>query len=79
MMRPGDEVEVYLYRGVVDMRKSIDGLSTIVEQELGLTSVVFSPCELMDPAELSAGADYLSVMRKNLADLAPAMGGGSKD
>ena len=30
MMRPGDEVEVYLYRGVVDMRKSIDGLSAIV-------------------------------------------------
>ena len=37
MMRPGDEVEVYLYRGVVDMRKSIDGLSAIVEQELGLS------------------------------------------
>jgi transposase len=35
-MRPGDEVEVYLYREVVDMRKSIDGLSVIVEQELGL-------------------------------------------
>src|SRR5262249_40484307 len=37
MMRPGDAVEVYLYRGVVDMRKSIDGLSAIVEQELGLS------------------------------------------
>jgi len=37
MMRPGEEVEVYLYRGVVDMRKSIDGLSAIVEQELGLS------------------------------------------
>ena len=37
MMRPSDEVEVYLYRGVVDMRKSIDGLSAIVEQELGLS------------------------------------------
>ncbi|MCP5057482.1 MAG: IS66 family insertion sequence element accessory protein TnpB [bacterium] len=36
MMRPGEEVEVYLYRGIVDMRKSIDGLSAIVEQELGL-------------------------------------------
>ena len=36
-MRPGDEVDVYLYRGVVDMRKSIDGLSTLVEQELGLS------------------------------------------
>ena len=37
MMRPGNEVEVYLYRGVVDMRKSIDGLSAIVEQELGVS------------------------------------------
>ena len=37
MMRPGDEIEVYLYRGVVDMRKSIDGLSAVVEQELGLS------------------------------------------
>jgi len=37
MMRPVDEIEVYLYRGVVDMRKSIDGLSAIVEQELGLS------------------------------------------
>ena len=37
MMRPGDGVEVYLYRGIVDMRKSIDGLSAIVEQELGLS------------------------------------------
>jgi transposase len=37
MMRPHEGLEVYLYRGVVDMRKSIDGLSAIVEQELGLS------------------------------------------
>jgi len=37
MMRPGEEIEVYLYRGVVDMRKSIDGLSAIIEQELSLS------------------------------------------
>jgi transposase len=36
MMRPGDEIEVYLCREVVDMRKSINGLSALVEQELGL-------------------------------------------
>jgi transposase len=36
MMRPGDAIEVFLYRGIVDMRKSIDGLAAIVEQELGL-------------------------------------------
>jgi transposase len=34
MMRPSDHVEVYVYRGIVDMRKSINGLSLIVEQEL---------------------------------------------
>ena len=37
MMRPRDEVEVYLYREVVDFRKSINGLSALVEQELGLS------------------------------------------
>ncbi len=37
MMRPSDEIEVYLYRGIVDMRKSINGLSVIVEEELGLS------------------------------------------
>ena len=34
MMRPDEELEVYVYRQVVDMRKSINGLSAIVEQEL---------------------------------------------
>lgn len=37
MMRPSETIEVYLYRGIVDMRKSIDGLSAIVEGELGLS------------------------------------------
>lgn len=41
MMRPGEDAQVYLYRGIVDMRKSIDGLASIVEQELGLSP--FSP------------------------------------
>ena len=36
MMRPGDDVDVYLYRECVDMRKSINGLSILVEQALGL-------------------------------------------
>jgi len=34
MMRPDEELEVYVYRQVVDLRKSINGLSAIVEQEL---------------------------------------------
>jgi transposase len=37
MMRPSDELEVHVYRQVVDMRKSINGLSAIVEQELHLS------------------------------------------
>jgi transposase len=40
-MRPADEVEVYLCRERVDMRKSINGLSILVEQALGLDP--FSP------------------------------------
>jgi transposase len=35
-MRPGGDVEVYLCREAVDFRKSINGLSILVEQALGL-------------------------------------------
>ena len=41
VMRPGDDVEVYLCLDVVDMRKSINGLSILVEQTLGLD--LFAP------------------------------------
>ena len=34
MMRPASEVVVYLCRDVVDMRKSINGLSIMVEQAM---------------------------------------------
>jgi transposase len=37
MMRPAEEAEVYLCRELVDMRKSINGLSILVEQGLGLS------------------------------------------
>lgn len=37
MLRPGNEVQVYLYAEPVDMRKSIDGLSALVEQEMELS------------------------------------------
>jgi transposase len=37
MMRPDDELDVYVYRQVVDFRKSINGLSAIVEQELSVS------------------------------------------
>jgi transposase len=36
MLRPGENVDVYLYAYPVDMRKSINGLSIIVEQSMVL-------------------------------------------
>ena len=36
-MRPAEDVEVYLCREVVDFRKSINGLSILVEEQLGLS------------------------------------------
>jgi transposase len=36
MLRPGEDVDVYLYADPVDMRKSINGLSIIVEQSMVL-------------------------------------------
>jgi transposase len=36
MMRPGGDVDVYLCCECVDLRKSINGLSILVEQALGL-------------------------------------------
>ena len=37
MLRPSDSMQVYLYAEPVDMRKSIDGLSVLVEQEMTLS------------------------------------------
>lgn len=37
MLRPIKTVQVYLYADPVDMRKSIDGLSMLVEQEMTLS------------------------------------------
>lgn len=36
MMRPGTDVQVYLCREAVDMRKSIDGLSVLVQEAMEL-------------------------------------------
>jgi len=37
MLRPGNDIQVYLYAQPVDMRKAIDGLSALVEQEMDLS------------------------------------------
>lgn len=36
MLRPGSDASVWLYTDPVDMRKSIDGLALLVEQEMVL-------------------------------------------
>jgi transposase len=36
MIRPSTEITVYLYTGRVDMRKSIDGLAALVQNEMKL-------------------------------------------
>jgi len=38
MLRPDNGAQVYLYADPVDMRKSINGLSALVEQEMMLSS-----------------------------------------
>jgi len=40
MLRPDNALQVFLYADVVDMRKSIDGLAAIVEQELELNPMM---------------------------------------
>ncbi len=37
MIRPAAEIEVFLYAEPVDMRKSIDGLACLIEQETKLS------------------------------------------
>jgi len=37
MLRPKPDAQVYLYSGIDDMRKSIDELAALVEQELDLS------------------------------------------
>lgn len=37
MLRPSPRIQVYLYMEPVDMRKSIDGLAALVENELELS------------------------------------------
>ena len=37
MIRPSGAIPVYLYGEPVDMRKSIDGLAALVEQDMSLS------------------------------------------
>lgn len=50
----------------------IGPLADRIESELGLKSVLFSPCELLAPADRKAGLTYLQVQWSNLERLRPA-------
>ena len=58
MLRPSNDVQVFLYAEPVDMRKSIDGLSILVEQEMNLSpnmAAVFVFC--------NRGRDKIKLLR----------------
>jgi transposase len=40
MLRPSASVQAYLYMEPVDMRKSIDGLAALIENELELSPML---------------------------------------
>ncbi len=44
-------------------------------ESLGLTNVVFSPCELLEATEKAAGTDFLQKMRRNVGSLTAAAKG----
>ena len=46
MLRPTSHVEVYLYMAPVDMRKSINGLAALVENELEAKRLVKEATDL---------------------------------
>ena len=50
MMRPGESVEVYLCRDPVDLRKSIQGLSVLVEQSARARSLCAAAVRLLRAA-----------------------------
>ena len=49
-------------------------VAELLEDDFGLESVVFSPCEVLPAAEREQGVDYLAAMRENVLRLAPAIG-----
>lgn len=51
-------------------------LADAVAREADVTTVVLDPLEGLTPAERDAGADYFTVMRRNLAALRKALGCG---
>ena len=74
---------------LADLRALVerDGVTTIFTEELvspkvaqtlaeetGATTAVLNPLESLTPDEMSAGDDYVSVMRENLTELRAALG-----
>ena len=51
-----------------------DEIATRFRDELGLKSIVFSPCEALDAEALKNGADFLTVMNGNIDRMEQALG-----
>jgi zinc transport system substrate-binding protein len=75
---PGDDVLNEIRQKLKDRPAKIllwesaptNEIAAKLSSELGLRSIVFSPCETLDAASVAAGQDYLTVMKANIARLA---------
>jgi zinc transport system substrate-binding protein len=54
--------------------KPTEEIAAKFRESLGLENIVFSPCEALDPTELEAGEDFLTVMSDNVDRLDKALG-----
>ena len=78
---PGDDVLSEIRQKLKDRPAKIllwesapaNEIAAKLSSELGLRSIVFSPCETLDAASVAAGQDYLTVMKANIARLAAAL------
>jgi len=61
----------FRYRAMLWEGAPTPEIAAATEQRLGVKSIEFSPCEMLSPDDRHKGVDYLSVMRANLARLAP--------
>lgn len=68
------EAAGFRYRVILWEAAPTAEIARATEERLGLKSVEFAPCEMMSADDRAAGADYLSVMRENIARLRPFFG-----
>ncbi|MDA0813382.1 MAG: zinc ABC transporter substrate-binding protein [Verrucomicrobia bacterium] len=64
-----DKLKAHPAKWLLWESQPITEAAQMLESEFGVKSIVFSPCELLSAAERAKGADYLSVMKANVAEL----------